>query len=392
MEEKTNKNLKWAVIIDICFVWMTTMFGGGWATGMNSYVYGAQAGFAGILAALGGLLAIGVVCWITIEFARLADVSNYRTFMDAIYRTKIAGIIYDVIQLVCVPISIGACVSTFASCLTQNFGFNYWLGVAIFSVIVLASTMWGNEVLGKLGSFMGSAIIVLLVVCFGLIVSKRSDAVAELVTTKAVITSWGDAAYWGIVRFWMLSGGMALSILPIFKPIRNRVDTTKCCILSYVLCAFFVVTIGVVVITGLPEGASSSVPYLYALQQLGLEIVNVMYVAVVCLAVITTGNTILFAYQARYCDLAFVKKLQAKESTKMLVIGIILIGLSCAISAFGMYNIIAKGYGMMSFMTTPLVSFGIPIVGTFWLIFAKKHGLKEHGALAKYWAEKKANK
>jgi len=275
-----------------------------------------------------------------------------------------------------------------------NFGANYWLCVIIFAVIILVCTMWGNEVLGKIGSYMGTAIVVLLVVTFGFVASKRGYVFTDMVASGTVLTSWDDAWYWGVVRFMMLSGGMCLSIIPIFKDVKTRRDTTITCILGWFLCSLFIVFIGYVVITGLPDGgAESSVPYLFALQQLNMPWLNIVYVAIVALAVITTGNTMLFAYQCRYCDLKFVKKIKAKESTKMLVIGIILVGLSVFVSAFGLQAIIAKGYGYMSYLTTPFCTVGIPLVGMLHLYLVKKRKIGiERGSLVRYWEAKATEK
>ncbi len=390
MSTSIKNGCKMGVLLSMSFVWMSTMFGGGWATGMQSFVMGTRAGWPGILTQLVGIGLIALTGWITLEFARMAQVWNYRAFIDGMYRYKIVGVYYDIAQLIAVPIALGACVSTFASCLETNFGLNYWVGLIIFAVIILLSTMWGTKMLSKIGSYMGTAIIVLLVVCFCFVAYKNGYLVMDQVKAGATSEQWSEAWYWGAFRFWFLSGSQALSIIPVFKEIKTRKDSTVVCLTSFLLCAMFIVMIGFVVLTGMPGAAESSVPYLYALQQLDAGWINLVYVIIVSLAVLTTGNTILYSYQVRYCELKVIKNIKASENVKRFGVGLALIVFAVIIASGGLYAVIAQGYTYMAVLSGPVTSFGIPILGIAWMIWVKKKNLGfETGCLSRYWESQK---
>ena len=162
-------------IIGVAFAFMTTFFGGGWATGAQTGAYATQHGWTAIWAPLLGVAGICAVGWVIVEMGRLYNVWNYGDFMERFYGSKIVKVIFDVIQLCSMPISFSVCTATFGSTMSQACGGSVLMWTIVFAILILASVIWGTAIVNKLATVMGTAILILLTVIFFSIVSNGGN-------------------------------------------------------------------------------------------------------------------------------------------------------------------------------------------------------------------------
>ncbi len=366
---------KLSAIIGVAFAYMTTFFGGGWATGSQAGAYFTQHGWTAFIMPLGGLFLISCVMWITVEYARLNNAWNYGIFMERLYGPKVVATIFDIIQIISMPITFAACIATFASTLQSFIGGSYILYVVLFAVIVILSVIWGTEVVNKLASIMGTAILALLAVIFVTVLSSGyGNNVVNMVKERTMYTSYGEAFWWGTIKFCMLTGGLGLSVLPCFEPLQTRSDVTKSVLWSFLFCGFFLVVINFSVEAFMPEAINETLPMYYGIVKMGALWLTPVYVVVVCLAVITTGNAMCYGYGMRFASLKVFRNWSVSEAIKLFVISLIIIGISSAVSMLGLTTIIYKGYSYVSYLNTPLVSFGIPVFGIIKLVQIRRRG------------------
>ena len=315
--ENVKNGAKLSAIIGIAFVYMTTFFGGGWATGSQGNIYAASHGWAGIFMPLVGLALIMVVTWITVEYCRLFNVWNYGDFMEKLYGTKVIKFIFDIIQVTCLPISFAVSVATFSSAMQGVLGGAYLMWVVIFCAIVLFSVIWGTAFVNKLAAYMGTAILLLLlVICVTFTANGGGETVGEIVANRTMFTSYGEAFKWGGLKLWMITGGLVLSILPSFEPVKTRSDVTKTCLFSFLFCGAFLLIVSYNVMCFAPESFAETVPVLYGIQKIGADWLQAVYILVVDLAVITTANAMCNGYGRRFMSWGFVKKSRLRTVPK----------------------------------------------------------------------------
>lgn len=379
--------VKTSALIGAAFTFMTGWFGGGWATGQLAGKYAAQYGWTAIFAPLIGVAMICFVQWLTIEHARLNNAWNYGDFMERFYGHKIFKVIFDVIQIVSLPITFAGMIATFASTMQTSVGGGYLMWVGIFAVIVMLSVMWGNEMLNKISFAMGVCILILLLVVFGVVVGKGYGSnVGEIVANRTYFGghTFGSALYGSSLSFCMLTGGMALSVLPCFSMVQTRKDVTKVCLFSWLFVAGFVFTISFNMLAFMPESVAQEVPMIYIMKTMGVgKAMNLVYVVVLLLAVVSTGNALCNGYGQRFINFKFAKKIEAKESTKLMVASLAIIVVSSVVSMAGITNIFYTGFTIMSYLNSPLVTYGLPIIGVAKLIQMKRRNMSiERGALA----------
>lgn len=384
----SNKQItvKTSALMGAAFTFMTGWFGGGWATGQLAGKYAAQFGWTAVFLPLIGVAMICFVEWLTIEHARLSNSWNYASFMEHFYGHRIFAIIFDLIQIVSLPITFAGMVATFASTMQNFVGGAYLLWVAVFAALVILSVMWGNEVLNKISTVMGVLILILLIVVFGVIVGKGYGAtVGEFVANKTYFGghTFGSAFYGSTISLCMLTGGMALSVLPCFSMVQTRKDVTKICLFSWLFVAGFVFTISFNMLAFMPESVAESVPMLYILNTMGVSnVMYVIYTIVLLLAVVSTGNALCNGYGQRFINFKFAREIKASETTKLLVASLVIIAVSSFVAMAGITNIFYTGFTIMSYLNTPLVTLGLPIVGILKLVQMKRRNMSiERGIL-----------
>lgn len=371
------------VIISIAFIYMSSIFGGGWASGQQGAAYFVSHGYLGLITPIFGTLAIVIMMWLTVEYARLSNSWTYAEFMESLYDTKVTKIVFDIVQIICMPIGVGVNVATFGSTMQMYLGGNYYFWVIVYAVIVILCTIWGTKILGRISGYMGTAILIMLSIFFITVVTHGgAETVSNYMQTKAVFTSVNQAWYWGVFKFWMLSGSMAINILPVFEPVKTRKDVTLTCVFAFIFTLAFILIVNYSLLAFSPDCLSESVPILYAINQMGANWLAVPYVAIVALATITTGNSLTFSYMKRFSKFNFIERVPLSSGIKNAVLDVLIMGIGVAVSAFGLTAIIYKGLSYTSWINSPLIAWGIPIFVTFKLIRIRQKGLgKERGCI-----------
>lgn len=370
-------------IIGVAFAFMTTFFGGGWATGAQTGAYATQHGWTALWMPLFGVIGICAVGWIIVEMARLYNVWNYGDFMERFYGSKVVKAAFDIIQLCTMPISFSVCTATFGSTMSQTLGGSQLMWIIIFGFMILGSVIWGTEIVNKLATIMGTAILILLTVIFFSVVSKGGGkVVGDMVSERVMYTSYKEAFWWGGIKFTMLTSGLALSVLPSYEPLKTRKDVTMTTLWAVLFCGLFVLVVCFNVMSGMPDAIKATVPMMYVIEKYNLGWLMPVYIIVVDLAVLTTANTMCNGYGRRFLNFGFLKGWKANDMTKMIIISTIIITIGAAIGMLGLNWIFYKAYSWVAYVNTPLVALGIPVVGIAKLVQIKRRGMSiERGAL-----------
>ncbi|MCI8586586.1 MAG: hypothetical protein HFI92_12000 [Lachnospiraceae bacterium] len=370
--ESVKNGAKLSVILGAAFAMMTGWFGGGWATGQFAVRYSTQFGWYGLFLPVVGVGFICIIAWIIVEWSRLNNTWNYGDFMGKFYGTPIIKVIFDVIQVISLPISFAGCTATFGSILQTYLGGNYIMWMMLFNVIVLFSVIWGTEVVNRLASVMGVLILAILIIVFGTIIGNGYGShVGELVATKTVFTDT-NPFYGSSIGLFMLTAGMALSILPCFSGMETREDVTKTCLWSFLFCGVFIFIVSFNVLSFAPETLTENIPVLYIIQSMGARWLVPLYVLIVCLAVVSTGNAMCNGYSRRFMNFKFLSGWKSSDMVKMIVISVIILGISTIVSLMGITMIFQVAYGYVAILNAPLVSFGITVIGIVKMIQIKR--------------------
>lgn len=179
-----TKSSKFAAILSLSAIMYSAYVGPGFASGTQTVSYFNNKGYIGVF--LGPAVA-DILCFVfnllLFEVNRIYKPNSYREAYNTIYRPKglqlFFGTFKEIQVIVVVLIALSAQISTTAVLLNQIFCLPKMVGTIGFCVLVLLFALWGADVLRKVGTILGLAILVICayvaVVCFGDAIPLAND-------------------------------------------------------------------------------------------------------------------------------------------------------------------------------------------------------------------------
>ena len=157
---------KFAAIFSLSAIMYSAYVGPGFASGTQTVSYFNNKGFIGIFI---GPIVAGILCFIfnllLFEINRIYKPNSYREAYNTIYRPKglqlFFGTFKEIQVIVVVLIALSAQISTTAVLLNQVFGLPKMVGTVGFCILVLLFALWGADVLRKVGTILGLAILII---------------------------------------------------------------------------------------------------------------------------------------------------------------------------------------------------------------------------------------
>lgn len=338
----TRLTLKRLVLPGLAF--QSVVIAGGYGTGRELVEFFLSAGPAA------GLLAIGVaaVLWslvgmFTLEFARLTRSFDYRSFMSRLIGP--AGMLYELAygaMLLLVLAVVGAAAGEIAR---DTFGLPYAAGVGI----------------------MMSAV--------GFLTLRGSDLIERFLTLWSVLlyTVYAVFATWAVLRFgpqmsaalsgggghgnWALSGlryaGYNIGILPAVLFVLRDHDDRRLTLAAGLLVGPLAILPGLLFYIALlgayPEVLDRAVPAAAVLEALGSRGFLVLFQVVLLGTLVETGTGLIHAVNERVAH-AVETRGGTFPPWGRPVLALVLLGSGSALSSLGLVDLVARGYGAMTWV------------------------------------------
>jgi uncharacterized membrane protein YkvI len=364
-------NTKWGVWA-VAFVWFTTHFGGGFASGrqlVDFYVqYGWYAVFTPIVSA--GLITTVLYCaW---SFSVKHKVYDYRSWSVAYYEPlgrlePFFSLCIEVMYLIILLMATGVAFSTGAETLKQLVpGLPYNVTTVGIALLIFALTIWGAETVRKAATFMAILII------SGMLLIYVSNLVTNFPALISVVESLPSAnggfwpAMWQSVKY----AGLQCSLIGAYTAVADSLSTQKD--VKKATLIGFTINAGVLVLAA--TGALSHYPAILDKSAIPLPITYItqnggggsagmfIFSLVMLLAVVSTGVGLIYG-GARRISTWWMKRAGAENSRKIDVISsAVYVAASWYIASFGLIRLIAQGYAWVGVLSTPLVV--IPVLLT----------------------------
>ena len=204
-----KKNKTGAVILGVAFVWFTTHFGGGFASGAQIYSYFVRYGIWCLIMPVLAMLYNTVFFAYSLRFARKHEVYDYRSYNNAFYG-KFAPVfsnLFEVLYICVMCVAPAVAFATGGATLSTLTGLPYLLctfliGVFIFVVAIFGTDLVrkvasvGTDLVRKVASVLSVCIIAgLLIVYIPNIISGFSGISAAAESMTEAELPLGDALY-----------------------------------------------------------------------------------------------------------------------------------------------------------------------------------------------------
>lgn len=361
MEKEKKKKSIFPASVGIAAVWFGTHVGPGTASGKQVAVYYSTFGKMGIFLPLVGMIMLGVAIYYALEYARRNNLHDFRAFTDKFFHPydKLFGLFFEVSFLVTCLLAPGACIATSAGLFNLHFGMNMWLGTILVVAASLVMSVYGAELVKSSSTFLTVGILITLGIIAFLGLKAAPNFSAEWSNPSIANVSifggiWSAITYAGFQATGNLGNAISVS-----EGLKSKKDSRNAAALGIIL---NVILLSVMVLLHFgyqPEAISDTLPNYYVVQQLGMPVLSLIYVALVLFASLSTIIGFCAGVMARYGK--FIKIQDEKKRNLLLISGMLV--LDVIVSTVGLAAIVNVGFRYLGILSLPLVLIPFLIVG-----------------------------
>ena len=375
-----KKNKTGAVILGVAFVWFTTHFGGGFASGAQIYSYFVRYGIWCLIMPVFAMLYNTVFFAYSLRFARKHQVYDYRSYNNAFYGrfAPIFSNLFEILYICVMCVAPAVAFATGGATLSTLTGLPYLLCTFLIGVFIFVVAIFGTDLVRKVASVLSICIIAgLLIVYIPNIISGLSGISAAVESMTKAELPFGDALYSAF-----LYGTFQLSNIAVFvqhaKSFDRPGDAVKSMGVGFVVNALMMVMVvlGLMTVYTNPDAAGQSVPTLFMVQNgVGASFMTPLISILIILGAVSTAVNMVAAMVKRICGEKEDKasgegerasgEAEAEEepagkrrfqvTRKEIIAALICCIVDFGIAQFGLLTLIQKAYSFLAYLAIPVI-------------------------------------
>lgn len=382
MKEKASaKNIaakgSFALAFSVGSVLFSAHAGGGFATGNQANTYYVGLGWLGPISAVIAMLLLTLTMREAMIMYNSRGLKSHKELFETLYHPlDKCYVLFEVFFYIMVLMAVAAAISGAASALNQYFGLNYYIGIVIVGALVLLLTIFGADLVRKVSTYMGIAILVTAITIYTIgifksktlftVMSADFSAVGFRNIPKAILNAFTYAGFQCVTLPTMIACG---------TPLKGKKNCSKSMWISFVMNSVALVLSVFMLMSwkgyySSVEGGST-IPTLTVCTEMGMKWLTVIYGICLLLCLISTGVTTTFGFVARFENHKVFKKIKSQRVRSAVVSAFIII-LSMTISLVGLTNIIKYGY--CGYLAIAIVVVPFLTVG----VYKNRKYIKEH--------------
>ena len=356
---KNNKT--GAVILGVSFVWFTTHFGGGFASGAQIYSYYVRYGIWCLIMPALAMLYNTVFFAYSLHFARKHEVYDYRSYNNAFYGrfAPIFSNLFEVLYVCVMCVAPAVAFATGGATLSELTGLPYLLCTVLIGVFIFIVAVFGTDLVRKVASVLSVCIIAgLLIVYIPNIASGFPDitAAAEQMTDARLPLS---DALWSAFIY----GTFQLSNIAVFvqhaKSFEKPKDARKSMGIGFVINTLIMVMVvlGLMTVYTNPDAANQSVPTLFMVQNgAGAAFMTPLISILIILGAVSTAVNMVAAMVKRICkNTTAASGSRIRISKREIIAALICCIIDFGIAQFGLLTLIQKAYSIIAYLAIPVI-------------------------------------
>ena len=360
----SKKNKAGSMILGVAFVWFTTHFGGGFASGAQIYSYYVRYGIWSLFLPLFAMAYNGVFFAYCLYFARKHEVYDYRSYNNAFYGrfAPLFSNLFELLYLCVMCVAPAVAFATGGATLSTLTGLPYLLCTFLIGAFIFVVSVFGTDLVRKVASVLSICIIAgLLIVYVPNIIAGAGNIADTVSAMKAADLPFGKALYAAFVY-----GTFQLANVAVFvqhaQSFERPEDAGKSMALGTVLNALMMimVVLGIMTVYQNPEMSRQSVPTLFMVQQgVGSKFMTPLISVLIILGAVSTAVNMVAAMVKRIHD-GLAKRRGNTETPGKITRTQILAALVCCIAdfliaQFGLLTLIQKAYSILAYLAIPVI-------------------------------------
>jgi uncharacterized membrane protein YkvI len=340
------------------FVFQSVVIAGGYGTGRELVEYFLHYG------PLGGLLGmlITTAIWsillvVTFEFARIFQAYDYRTFFYQLLGPF--WFIFDILYFITLFLVLAVIGSAAGVLIRDNFGIPYIIGVMIMLAAIGFLTFKGKNWIERFLSSWSILLYILYGIFFIAALLKFGPQIQEHFSKGDILSDWSLGGF----KYAFYNLGVIPVILFCLSYIETRKEAVSAGLLGGLIGIMPGFLFFITIVSVYPAVLSEEIPAVFILQKIGSPLLLISFQVILFGTLIETGTGLIHAVNERIQSALRAKgKELAQWQRPLVAIVLLLIGLG--LSTFGLIDLIAKGFGSISWgfffiFVIPIMSIGV---------------------------------
>ena len=347
----------------LAFVWFTTHFGGGFASGAQVIQYFVKFGWFAIFMPILSQAVIGLVLYYAWKFAIENNKFDYREWTDEFYK-PIQGImsnVYEVIYNLVLVTATAVAFATGGATIEGVFGTPYILNTLLIAAFLLFLTIFGAELVRKAAAVIAILIITGMVIIYvpNIIASfgKITQNIADLRSGAIPNDTNFLSAFWQS----LLYSGFQISCIGAYivhsNILKDKNDAKRAAIWGTIINSFVLMLSTLGILAFYTDGIlAESVPALFVVRSgIGSAWMVPLISFLIILGAISTGVNLIYGISQRIVN--FLGRNENKEvankkkRSRNILASSVYVVITWSIAQFGLLPLIAKGYGTLGYIS-----------------------------------------
>ena len=366
MENSTQSKSKYSIILGVAFVWFTTHFGGGFASGAQIYSYYVRYGVWCLITPAIAMIYNAVFFAYCLYFARKHEVYDYRSYNNALYGrfAPVFSNLFEVLYICVMCVAPAVAFATGGATLSTLTGLPYLVCTLVIGVFIFIVAIFGTDLVRRVASVLSICIIVgLLIVYIPNIIASSHEISQTASTMNSDAFPLGKALYSAF-----LYGTFQLANVAVFVQHARSFDKPKDavksmgigCVINIIMMT--VVVLGIMTVASNPDMAKQSVPTLFMVQSgVGSRFLTPLISVLIILGAVSTAVNMVAAMVARICNKKPAKPAispaagSARITRKVIIAALICCLADFGIAQFGLLTLIQKAYSFLAYLAIPVI-------------------------------------
>jgi uncharacterized membrane protein YkvI len=356
-------------ILAVAFVWFTTHFGGGFASGRQLVDFFVAYGWYALFTPILSLAIVTAMLYYAWSFAVTYNTFDYRAWGNKYFQPfeAVFSNAYEVMYILILLIASAVAFATGGTVMNQILGTPYITNTVIVAVFIFFLTIFGADMVRKAASTMAVIIIAGMTIIYVGNLITNFPKLFEIIRTAPSPHGFTDAL-WASLKYAGFQACAMGAYIAVADALKTREDARKASVWGFIINAgiLWLATAGVLL--HFPSILQEKVPVLYVAAHggggtFGTAIVSLL----IFLAVISTGVSLIFGGARRIVALwGRTRGASVAGDRKVnIVASLIYVLITWGIALFGLIPLVAKGYGYMGTLSLPLLILPVIIIGLF---------------------------
>lgn len=351
----------------MAFVWFTTHFGGGFASGRQVVEFFTKYGWYSVFMPVFTVAVMACVYYFAWKFAAEKRLFDYRTWANTYFQPVqiILANIYEVLFNLILIAATAVAFATGGAVIEETVGTPYILNTIVIAVSMFFLTIYGAELVRRAAVWSALSIIVGLLAVYGSHLIARFPQLLEVLEASPSPRGFGPAL-WNAVVYSGFQATLIGAFVAVADVLKDRRDALNATLWGFVVNGSFLWLASVVLLSFYPDVLPERVPVLYVINKgLGFKWMGFAVSLLILFAVISTGVNLIFGGAKRIVAVWAKKEDPRRTRAANVIASGIYILVTWAIALFGLIPLIAKGYGYIGYIAIFALIIPVLLLGFF---------------------------